>query len=308
MKNSYTNFHYPNQHLPRTDLACESVDCESSGEGNFYREYKTFGIPVSELIIGEGVGEASAGRKAGRYVTVRTPVMRYLSEDEKNRLIGVISCELITFTEKISNKPVGPKTKVLVAGLGNRFISADSIGPRTADKIAVTGHVMGSDTKNVFDELGCSSISCVHPGVMGQTGIEAAAMIKGAAEYVRPDVIIAVDALAARATKRLCSTIQLCDTGIEPGSGIGNRRGGVNIETVGFPVIALGVPTVVDCATLVFDTLSKSGICNLEDELDSALSEERSFFVSLRDSDIVSEEISSILAGAINRAFLTEGL
>ena len=133
-------------------------------------------------------------------------------------------------------------------------------------------------------------------------------MIKGAAEYVKPDVIIAVDALAARATKRLCATVQLSDTGIEPGSGIGNRRGAVNRETVGFPVIALGVPTVVDCATLVYDTLSKAGIDELSKELDPVLSEERSFFVSLRDSDIVSEEISAILAGAINRAFMTEGL
>ena len=143
---------------------------------------------------------------------------------------------------------------------------------------------------------------------MGQTGIEAAAMIKGAADYVRPDVVIAVDALAARATKRLCATIQLSDTGIEPGSGIGNRRGAVNRETIGFPVIALGVPTVVDCATLVYDTLEKAGSLTSVPELSGALEEERNFFVSLRDSDTVSEEISGILAGAINRAFFAEGL
>ena len=168
--------------------------------------------------------------------------------------------------------------------------------------------MLTSDKRDLFLKIGCAHLCAVHPGVMGQTGIEAAAMIKGAADYVKPDLVIAIDALAARSTKRLCATIQLSDTGIEPGSGIGNRRSAVNQETIGYPVMALGVPTVVDCATLVFDSLSRAGIKNLEGELYDSLNEGRDFFVSLRDSDIIAEEISKILATAINRAFLCEGL
>ncbi len=308
MKNSHTNFYSFEPNFPRTDLACESMNTDMDTEGTHFRNYTSFGIPVSELTVEKGSGEKNTGRHAGRYVTIHCPVMRCLPEETKDNLTYAIAEEITTFTQKLTKKSVSTATKILVAGLGNRFISADSIGPRTADKIAVTGHIKSTESYDIFEILGCSSICAVHPGVMGQTGIEAAAMIKGAAEYVAPDVIIAVDALAARSTERLCATIQLSDTGIEPGSGIGNRRGAVNMETIGFPVIALGVPTVVDCATLVFDTLSKAGVSLKTNDLEHALEEERSFFVSLRDSDTVSEEISSILAGAINRAFLTEGL
>lgn len=308
MKNSHTNFNFFPKGLPRTDLACECMTCTPGARGTSSREYDTFGWHISELRVLDSRGEKATGKPRGRYVTVHGPLMRSLSEEEKSRLIGAVSSEISAFTEKLTKKPIGPDTKVLVAGLGNRFISADSIGPRTADKIAVTGHMEGTDSTELFRLIGCSKISAVHPGVMGQTGIEAAAMIKGAAQYAKPDVIIAVDALAARKTDRLCATVQLSDTGIEPGSGIGNRRCAVNRETTGFPVIALGVPTVVDCATLIFDALSKAGADTQSCELYYLFEKERSLFVSLRDSDIVSEEISSILAGAVNRAFFAEGL
>lgn len=292
----------------RTDLACESINKNQKSEGTSYREYKISGIPVSELLVENSIGEESTGRRKGRYVTVHCPVIRSLPDDLKEDLTDALSALISSFTKSLTGKEITSGTKVLVAGLGNRFISADSIGPRTADKIAVTAHVKSSDHKELFDLIGCSSICAVHPGVMGQTGIEAAAMIRGAAEHFSPDVIIAVDALAARATKRLCATVQLCDTGIEPGSGIGNRRGAVSSKTIGFPVIALGVPTVVDCATLVYDSLRSAGIDESDEILSQRLSKEQSFFVSLRDSDVVSEEISSILADSINRAFFAEGL
>ncbi len=292
----------------RTDLACESINKNRAAKGTSYKEYTVSGISVSELLVENTEGEENTGRKKGRYVTVHCPVIRSLPDDTREDLTDALSTLISSFTERLTGKEISPGTKVLVAGLGNRFISADSIGPRTADKISVTAHVKTSDHKELFDLIGCSSICAVHPGVMGQTGIEAAAMIKGAAEHFCPDVIIAVDALAARATKRLCATVQLCDTGIEPGSGIGNRRGAVNSDTIGFPVIALGVPTVVDCATLVYDSLKSAGIDESDQLLSERLSKEQSFFVSLRDSDVVSEEISTILANGINRAFFAEGL
>lgn len=282
------------KHIPRTDLALENAK-----RGDEIREYTLCGVGISEQNIRGG------GKRQGRYVTLRCPVIRYLDIDESDSITEALSTVLRDFCERLTDKKVDSRTKVLVAGLGNRFITSDALGPRTADKIAVTGHMMGEN--GVLRNVGCSSISAVHPGVMGQTGIEAAAMIKGAAEYVKPDVIIAVDALAARAVDRLAATVQITDTGIEPGSGIGNRRGAVNRETMGFPVISVGVPTIVDSATLVYDALEEAGLSDGWERLGEVLSHGR-FFVSMRDSDIVTDEVSTLLANAINRAFFAEGL
>lgn len=294
--------------LPRTDLACESIDVSCHTRGTSYREYTVRGLSVCELSVLDSHGEKETGRPLGSYMTIHCPVIRCLDPDTEERICSALCNAIISYTERITKKPISESTRVLIAGLGNRFISADSIGPRTADKVAVTGHMLSSDKRDLFLKIGCAHLCAVHPGVMGQTGIEASAMIRGAAENVRPDLVIAIDALAARSTKRLCATIQLSDTGIEPGSGIGNRRSAVNRETIGYPVMAIGVPTVVDCATLVFDSLSRAGIGDLEGEIGDSLDEERDLFVSLRDCDVVSEEISKILSRAINRAFLCEGL
>ncbi len=312
MKNSQDFLHFSSRGdtnaLPRTDLACESVNVPLAGDGAAYREYSVSGIAVSELFITGKEGEAQHQKKAGRYVTVHSSPIAALDDGEAEALTDAIASLLVSFTEGATKRRVSAKTKVLVAGLGNRFLSADSIGPRTADKIAVTAHMQNSPHRELFDLIGCSSISAVHPGVMGQTGIEAAAMIKGAADYARPDVIIAVDALAARSARRLCATVQLSDTGIEPGSGIGRRRCAVDRETMGYPVIALGVPTVIDCATLIFDALERYGKGLDRKRLSRIFKEEEDLFVSPKDCDIVSEKISSLLAAAINRAFLCEGL
>lgn len=291
--------------FPRTDLACESIGAkDTNARGTETSDYHVCGIPVSSLHVTDECGEKATGRKKGMYVTLYCSEIKYLEADEEDDITEALSRVIRGFTEKICKKPVDSTTKVLVAGLGNRFITADALGPRTADKIAVTGHM--SDTE-LFKAVGCSGICAVNPGVLGQTGIEAADMIKGAAQSVQPDVVIAVDALAARSISRLASTIQLSDTGIEPGSGIGNRRSAVNRDTIGFPVIALGVPTVVDSATLVYDALENAGALN-GDEIKSALSDQKSFFVSPRDSDIICDCVSEILANAINRAFFAEGL
>ena len=302
------NFQQNKNILPRTDLAYESIDTNAPANGTEYKEYDLCSLKVSELKVISKEGEDATGRKKGNYITLHCPVMRSLSEEEEFSITDAVSSLLKDLTEKITEREITSDTRVLIAGLGNRFISADSIGPRTADKITVTEHMQGTDHEKLFNLIGCSRISAVHPGVMGQTGIEAVAMIKGAADYVKPHVIIAIDALASRATDRLCSTVQLCDTGISPGSGIGNRRGAVCRETVGYPVIAVGVPTVVDCATLVYDALTRAGVDKLDCDIDTALSKERAFFVSLKDSDILSEEISTLLSCAINRTFNCEGL
>ena len=141
------------------------------------------------------------------------------------------------------------------------------------------------------------------PGVLGQTGIETVELIRGAVENAGPDVVLAIDALAARSCERLAATVQLSDNGINPGSGIGNHRKAICRETVGVPVIALGVPTVVNSATLVYDALRQAGIEEIRPELRQVLENGRSFFVSPKESDVITDRISDLIADAVDMAF-----
>ena len=155
----------------------------------------------------------------------------------------------------------------------------------------------------IFKEIGCCRISAIHPGVTGQTGIESAHLIQSAAAALHPDIVIAVDALAARSTSRLAATIQITDTGIRPGSGINSQLTEISLDTVGCPVIAVGVPTIVDSATLIYDALEQAGTKEISEPLREILHNGKSFFVSLRDSDIITEEVSTVLSKGINKAF-----
>ena len=141
------------------------------------------------------------------------------------------------------------------------------------------------------------------PGVLAQTGIETVEMVKSAAQNVTPDLIIAIDALAARSCERLASTIQLSDNGISPGSGIGNMRKAINRENIGVPVLALGVPTVVDSSTLVYDALRKAGIEEVDGELSTVLENGRGFFVSPKESDVITKSVAHLLAQSLDNVF-----
>ncbi|MBO5269469.1 MAG: GPR endopeptidase, partial [Clostridia bacterium] len=150
-----------------------------------------------------------------------------------------------------------------------------------------------------------TAVAAVAPGVLAETGIETVELIRGAANTVRPDLLIAVDALAARSIERLATTVQLSDTGLNPGSGVGNRRKAIDRETVGCPVIALGVPTVVDSSTLVWDALYRAGFSesDLGSEITHVLESGRSYFVSPKEIDALTEYFSDLLAESIDRAF-----
>ena len=151
--------------------------------------------------------------------------------------------------------------------------------------------------------LGRCQLSALAPGVLGQTGMEAADLIRGAVDAVHPDVVLAIDALAARSTERLASTFQLSDTGISPGSGIGNRRRAIDRASIGVPVISLGIPTVVDSATLIGDALRKAGIEDMDDRLRAVLENRRQFFVSPKESDLITAQTAILLTSAIEEAF-----
>ncbi len=282
----------------RTDLACESPIPEE-GRGISLTEYSRGGIRVEEMQVQAGEGERSTGRAAGRYVTLHCGKIWEMDKDALAHTAEAAAEILLSFLTDIIGAPPGAETGIFVAGLGNRFITADSIGPRTADLVTVTNHASGEES--LLSRLGCSRVSALAPGVLGQTGLEAARLIAEAASAARADAIIAVDALAARSTERLGTTVQISDTGIRPGSGIGNHRAAITKATMGIPVIALGVPTVVDSATLVWDALSNAGMEEADDSLTRVLENGRSYIVSPRESDLIAASVAELLGGALNR-------
>lgn len=207
-------------------------------------------IKITTMVIETENGAKAMGRTKGNYITVEAPNMDGQDEEYHQK----ISMELAKIIQKLLPK-AEEKISVLVAGLGNREVTPDALGPRVVDNMMITRHVLKEFGKYAFGEEEVSSVSGIVPGVMAQTGMESQEIIRGIVEETRPDVMIAIDALAARSTKRLSRTIQITDTGINPGSGVGNHRHGLSKDTIGIPVIAIGVPTVVDAATIVGDTM-----------------------------------------------------
>ncbi len=282
----------------RTDLACEMPNGPPR-EGVTSTKENLYGFSLEKTLIEPGAGEAATGRPAGHYATLHCGKIWTLDKESAGRAARATASLLSAFIADAVGAPPGRETSVLVAGLGNRFITADSIGPKTADLVTVTSHARG--TTYLPAVLGCAHVSALAPGVLGQTGIEAAALVKDAAKAAGAQVILAVDALAARSTGRLATTIQVADTGIRPGSGIGNSRAAITKESCGVPVIALGVPTVVDSSTLVWDALEKAGIDTPSEALIRVLENGRGYIVSPRESDQIATAVATLLSGAINR-------
>lgn len=207
-------------------------------------------IKITTMVIETENGAKAMGRPKGNYITMEAPNMDGQDEEYHQQ----ISRELAKIIQKLLPK-AEKKLSVLVAGLGNREVTPDALGPRVVDNMMITRHVLKEFGKYAFGEEEVASVSGIVPGVMAQTGMESQEIIRGIVEETKPDVMIAIDALAARSTKRLSRTIQITDTGINPGSGVGNHRHGLSKDTIGIPVIAIGVPTVVDAATIVGDTM-----------------------------------------------------
>lgn len=288
-----------NPSLRRTDLACESTPPPGAGAIPV-RSRTLHGITVEEMEIRPGAEEEISGRAPGRYATLHCGKIWLFDGKESQRAQRAAAELLRQFLTDTLGRAPGKETGILVAGLGNRFITPDSIGPRTADLVTVTNHARKE--KHLFSLLDCVRVSAFSPGVLGQTGFEAAALIAEAARSAGADAIVAVDALAARSTARLGTTVQISDTGIRPGSGIGNCRTAITKKEMGIPVIALGVPTVVDSATLVWDALERAGIEDPSEELCRVLDNDRNFIVSPKESDVIAASVAELLSGAINRA------
>jgi spore protease len=196
---------------------------------------------------------------------------------------------------------------ILIVGLGNRAVTADALGPKVIDHLAVTRHILSVYGKEAYSGE-VPSISAMEPGVMAKTGIETSEMVSGVVGKTKPDFLIVIDALAARSTKRLYTTIQISNTGISPGSGVGNHRNAINQETVGVPVLAIGIPTVVDAATIVGDaceawwheSLKEPG--PFPEEVKKYFRELKNMYVTTKEIDEIIECVSFTVSEAINGA------
>lgn len=207
-------------------------------------------IRITKVKIETEKGARAMGKPVGTYITMEAPNMA-VPDEEYHREISEGLAKYIKELIKIEKEDY----VVLVAGLGNRQVTPDALGPHVVDNLAITRHIVKEYGKYAMGEDAVHMTSAIVPGVMAQTGMETLEIIKGIVKETKPDLVIAVDALAARNSKRLNRTIQIADTGINPGSGVGNHRNGITEGTIGVPVIAIGVPTVVDAATIVNDTM-----------------------------------------------------
>lgn len=287
----------------RTDLACEAKIKDPPPMGGITaKEYTEDGITVSHMQVHSEEAAKRCGLDCGQYITLSHPKLWKLSDKIYHSFCHKLARYLREMAEAMTGRVPDAQFGVLIAGLGNREITPDAVGPLTTDKLEVTRHLR-NHAPEAFDAMGRCSLSAIAPGVLGQTGIETVELIRGAVENAHPDLVIAVDALAARSCERLATTVQLSDRGISPGSGIGNFRQAICTDTVGAPVLALGVPTVVDSSTLVYDALAQARIGSISDELRQVLETGRSFFVSPKESDVITAQLSTLLAESISLAF-----
>ena len=276
----------------RTDLAVEAIENHKSAAALPHvrqSDRMLEGFAVHEVRILSEDAAREIGKPQGRYLTLELDALIRREEDAFPRACKALSTLLRELLPRPNDGPV------LIAGLGNRMITPDAIGPQTADHVIATRHLV-AQSPAIFADW--RPVSALAPGVLGQTGVETGEVICGVLDRVRPAAVIAVDALAAGRLSRLLRTVQLADTGITPGAVVGNARTALNEETLGVPVIAVGVPTVVDGATLAHEISSQLGQpdCEALDDLSQPV------MITTRDIDHEVADISRMIGYAVNMA------
>ena len=231
-------------------------------------------------------GAREMGKSRGTYLTLEAPGLASPDEDYHREVSEVIADLLRELT--------GTAESVLVAGLGNRDVTPDALGPQAVSNLMITRHLIREYGREMMGMDDCCVVSGIVPGVMAQTGMETSEILQGIIEETRPDLLIVIDALAARSTRRLGRTVQITDTGIQPGSGVGNHRGSLTKESLGIPVIAIGVPTVVEAAAIVYDA---QGNC---EKMPPHLN---GMFVTPKNIDEMIKQLSFTLSEALNMVF-----
>ena len=282
----------------RTDLALEVHELHGKDSGISVKELKAGEITVTYADIAEGEGERLSGKQAGRYITFDVGEIHKKGNGRLVDAAGLIAAEMQKlFPEKCKS--------FLVVGLGNESVTPDSVGPNAVKGLLVTRHIEFID-RTLYDSAGFGSLAAISPGVLGQTGIESMDIISGVVQKVNPDCIIIIDSLASRRLARLATTVQLSNTGISPGSGVANRRAELSKSTLGVDVISIGIPTVVDAATLAYDLLEETiGKENgaLDQIIDRVFSTDRkTMFVTPKDNDVIAQSSARLIATAINMA------
>lgn len=274
----------------RTDLAIEAR--EIAGEkvsGMDFREYSENGLKISRLTVKDQRAKQALGKEIGTYITIELPSLtdNFTETDERIKTIGGEIRRLL---------PV--HGLLLVVGLGNEEITPDSLGPKTGAHVLATRHITGEIARATgLDRL--RSVAVVQTGVTGQTGIETGEYILSIVKRIRPTAVVVIDALASRRLERLGCTLQISDAGIAPGAGVGNHRTKINRDTIGVPVIAIGVPTVVDVQTLARDLLGSG----YDREPKSSLAPDgRQMIVIPREIDLLTERASRLIGFALNAA------
>ena len=278
----------------RTDLAIES-DFQDNIKGVRYEQksFTGYDIIVTKVMIEDEYGEKALQRKKGTYVTIESKWLKENHLKAHEEMMKRLIIELKEFIHNYSNETV------LIAGLGNRQVTADALGPAVVDRLLVSRHMTELAPEDLQGKIG--SLCAVAPGVMGQTGIETKDILQGIIEQVRPQLLIVIDALSTANVERMNTTIQITDAGISPGAGMGNYRMMLSEETLGIPVLSIGIPTVIDAATLVSDALSVVGIQQAEQLEPRLMLMAESLYVTPKDMDIVLKRTANLLAGALNR-------
>lgn len=289
----------------RSDLAMEWSGVDA-GAGVRVQRARVGGCEIVRVHIATEAAAARLQKPCGRYVTVEGGDLCRLDEGALDEMRRVLSVELRDLAERACGSRVSRGFSVLVIGLGNREITPDAVGPETVRRLAVTRHLCDTD-RALSPTAGLCRISAVAPGVTAQTGIEAAELVRGAVRAVSPDLVIAVDALAARDVRHLAAAVQISDVGVRPGSGLGGGGRTLSRESVGVPVIAIGVSTVVDSAALMADALRRAGIESPDAAVRQALTAGKGYFVSPREIDLQVAVAATLLSGALERAFSVDG-
>ena len=304
----------------RTDLASERRDIYQKAnqvEGEIdgiesEKEEIDENLKVERVKITNENGEKAIGKPVGNYITIDIQKLKIAQEEEIKKASEVLSNEL----RKIIDSHIDKQGEILVVGLGNIYVTPDALGPKVINNIEVTRHIINYLPQYV--EEGTRMVSAISPGVLGTTGIETVEILKGIVDNINPKLVIVIDALASRSIERISSTVQLSDTGIVPGAGVGNTRSEISQKTLGIPVVAIGIPTVVETAVLVNDCLDLF-IKKLQDEAKSndylnKLKEEDNYaeikealvpndynlIVTPKEIDDLIENMSDIVAQGIN--------
>lgn len=306
----------------RTDLASERRDLyikannlEDEIDGiESQKENIDEQIKIERVIITNENGQKAIGKPKGSYITIDIKDLKHARDEDIQKFSETLTAEL----KKIIEKHVDNKAEILVVGLGNIYVTPDSLGPKVINEIDVTRHLL-KYMPQYLDE-NTRNVSVIAPGVLGTTGIETLEILKGVVENTHPKLVIVIDSLASRSIERISTTIQISDTGIVPGAGVGNKRAEISQNTIGIPVIAIGIPTVVETAVLVNDCLDifigklqdqaqsndylnkMKEKDNYEEIKDALIPKEYNMIVTPKEIDDLIENMKDVIARGINFA------